>query len=53
MHDSAFRKSVSKIIEEKYEGDVFAYIRNLHDTIDTLEQNLENMNDAYLEAAAA
>ena len=44
MHDSVFRKTVSKIVAEKYGGDVFAYIRNLYDTIETLEQNLENIN---------
>lgn len=52
MVDPAFRKSVSKIVVEKYDGDVFAYIKNLCDTIETLEQNLESVNDAYLEEAA-
>lgn len=52
MHDSAFRHSVRRIIAEKYDGDIFAYIKNLHDTIEILESTLENINDAYLKKAA-
>lgn len=50
--EANFRRSISKIIVQKYGGDVFAYIKNLHDTIETLEVNLEAVNDAYLEKAA-
>lgn len=53
MHDAAFRRSINKIVEEKYDGDVFAYIKNLHETIDTLESNMDNMADAYLHEDAA
>jgi len=50
--EANFRRSISEIIVQKYGGDVFTYIKNLHDTIDTLEANLEAVNDAYLAEAA-
>ena len=51
-HDANFRRMISKIVVDKHGGDIFAYIKNLHDTIETLESNLEAVSDAYLEEAA-
>ena len=47
-----FRRSVAAIVKEKFNGDVFAYIENLVETIDTLEQTLENVTNSMMEDVA-
>lgn len=37
-----FRRSVNNIIVEKFDGNVFAYIKSLYETIDTLNACMEN-----------
>ena len=51
-YDAEFRSSVSKIVVEKFEGDVFAYIKSLMDAIDVLEANLENATIDFLAEAS-
>ena len=48
LPDSDFRRSITNIIAEKHNGDVFAYIKNLIETIDTLEANMERFTIDFL-----
>lgn len=47
--EANFRRSVKNIVNEKFNGDIFAYIKNLVDTIDILEANLNNVHSAMVE----
>ena len=47
-----FRRSISNIVVEKFDGDIYAYIKSLHDSIETLENNLDNMTTDFLGEAA-
>lgn len=48
----AFKRQVQKLVHEKFGGDLFAYVFNLTQTVDTLEENLSNVNDAFLKRTA-
>lgn len=52
-YEADFRRSVNNLVAEKYEGDVYAYIKSLMDQIDILESNLENATIDFLAEAAA
>lgn len=51
LPDSDFRRSITNIIAEKHHGDVFAYIKNLIETIDTLEASMESLTIDFLNEA--
>ena len=48
-----FRRSVSNIIIEKFDGDAFAYIKSLYETIDMLNTCMENNAVDFLSEARA
>ena len=52
-YEADFRRSMDNIVAEKFEGDIYAYIKSLMDQIDILEANLENSAIDFLAEAAA
>lgn len=52
VHEADFRRNTKNIIAEKFNGDVFAYIKCLTETIETLENNLENISIDFLASAS-
>lgn len=45
----AFKRQIQKLVREKFGGDPYAYIFNLVQTVDTLEENLSNINDEIID----
>lgn len=50
--DKNFRRTVNNIVREKFEGDVYAYIKSLMDVISDLEATLESATIDFLSEAA-
>jgi hypothetical protein len=41
-NEADFRRSVKNIVTEKFDGDIYAYIKSLYDTIDAINACMDN-----------
>lgn len=51
-YEADFRRSVKNIVTEKFDGDIYAYIKSLMNTIETMEAQLENITVDFLAEVA-
>jgi len=47
-----FKRFVHNVVNEEFDGNIFAYIRHLMSTIENLENTLDHITDAHLSTAA-